>query len=288
MNRHDDQNTLQHFILTRFNILIWNKDKEGRKVRTIKWLKHRITLFENYCLPSIKNQTCKNFEWIVLFDSTTPEIYKNRIVDYQKLCPQLIPVFVTPEEGRYFSHIFRNEIVKHLNSKGGRVLTTYLDNDDALNKHFVEDLQRRALSVSEGTFINYNDGYQYYSEKGFLMLIHYPTNHFVSVVEKGDATTVKGIFGYGSHAYIHQIKDVNIKHVKGIPMWCEVVHEKNMINDAYFLNAKMVKDVDLLRREFAFNEDVKFGMGIYVFNFLPRYAKTFVRRAKERFSGRKW
>lgn len=27
-------NNIQHFILTRFNLLLWNKDKEGNKVRT--------------------------------------------------------------------------------------------------------------------------------------------------------------------------------------------------------------------------------------------------------------
>ena len=30
----NDNNDLQHFILTRFNLLLWNKDKEGHRVRT--------------------------------------------------------------------------------------------------------------------------------------------------------------------------------------------------------------------------------------------------------------
>ena len=42
------QKVLQHFILTRFNLLLWNKDKKGSKVRTIKWLEHRFALFEKY------------------------------------------------------------------------------------------------------------------------------------------------------------------------------------------------------------------------------------------------
>lgn len=43
----------------------------------------------------------------------------------------------------------------------------------------------------------------------------------------------------------------------------------------------MVRDEDLLRREFAINETVESGLGLYVFNFLPRYGRTFVRRVKE-------
>lgn len=282
-----DQTTLQHFILTRFNLLLWNRDKEGGKVRTIKWLEHRFELFEKYCLPSIKNQTCKVFEWIVLFDSSTPEKFKAKIAEYKNNCPQFIPVFVEPQNGRYFADIFRKEIVKLLSAK--RVVSTYLDNDDALAVNFVEDLQRRVLAVKDGTFINYNDGYQYYSGGGFLMRIHYPTNHFVSVVEKGDPATVKGIFGYGGHAYIHTIKDVNIEHVRNVTMWCEVVHEKNMINDAFFLfKAKMICDDHVLKNEFGIDVIVKSGIGIYVSKFLPRYVKTFLRRAKQRVFGRKW
>ena len=232
---------LQHFLLTRFNILLWRQDKEGKKVRTTKWLEHRFSLFEKYCLPSIKNQTCQNFEWIVLFDSMTPDSFKERIATYQKECPQLIPIFVEPENGWRFAEIFKDEIVKRLKSK--RVISTYLDNDDALNIGFVEDLQHRALSVIDGTFFYYDEGYQYYTEDKFMMQIHYPRNHFVSVVEQGDASTVKGIFGHGRHYYIDSIKRARIEHIKTKPMWCEVVHEKNILNDANFiLHTKMVRD----------------------------------------------
>ena len=276
---------LQHFLLTRFNILLWRQDKEGKKVRTTKWLEHRFSLFEKYCLPSIKNQTCKDFEWIVLFDSMTPDNFKERIACYQKDCPQLIPVFVEPENGWQFAEIFRREIVKRL--KANRVISTYLDNDDALNIDFVEDLQRRVATVSDGTFFYYDEGNQYYTEDNYMMQIRYPRNHFVSVVEEGDAETVKGIFGNGRHYYIDSIEGAKIEHVKTKPMWCEVVHEKNIMNDANFiLHTKMVRDENRLRQEFAIDEAVKYDIGIYMFKFMPRYMKTFVRRAK-RFIERK-
>ena len=276
---------LQHFLLTRFNILLWRQDKEGKKVRTTKWLEHRFTLFEKYCLPSIKSQTCQDFEWIMLIDSMTPDSFKERIACYQKDCPQLIPVFVEPENGFRFAEIFRDEIIKRLKAK--RVLSTYLDNDDALNIGFVEDLQHRITTVSDGTFFYYDEGYQYYTENQFVMQIHYPRNHFVSVVEQGDAATVKGVYGYGRHYYIDSIEGAKIKHIKTKPMWCEVVHEKNILNDANFiLHTKMVRDENRLKQEFAIDETVKYSIGIYLHRFLPRYIKTFGRRAK-RFIQRK-
>ncbi len=269
---------LQHFILTRFNILLWRQDKKGSKVRTTKWLEHRFLLFEKYCLPSIKNQTCHEFEWIVLFDSMTPDNFKARIEVYQKECPQLIPVFVEPEKGRIFADIFRSEVVKRLKAK--RVLTTYLDNDDALNVRHVEDIQQRAAIASDGTFINYDDGYQYYTDDMFMMRVHYPTNHFVSVVENGDPATLKGIYGFGSHATIKRIKGVKIMCVKNQRMWCEVVHEKNIMNDAKLFTVNMVRDKDVLRHDFAIDDAVMFGYGIYICKFIPRYIKTFVKKVK--------
>ena len=66
-----------------------------------------------------------------------------------------------------------------------------------------------------------------------------------------------------------------------------VVHEKNILNDANFiLHTKMVRDGNRLRQEFAIDETVRYGMGIYFRRFVPRYIKTFGRRAK-RFIERK-
>lgn len=275
----------QHFILTRFNLLLWNKAKNGRKVRSTKWLEHRFSLFEKYCLPSIKSQTCQDFEWIVLFDSMTPDSFKERITEYQKDCSQLIPVFVEPENGWRFAEIFRTEMVKRLCAK--RVVSTYLDNDDALNVSFVEDLQHRVCSMNDGTFIFYDEGYQYYKGKKYMMRIVYTKNHFVSVVEDGNPNTLKGIFGYGSHYYINKIEGAKIEHIKGLRMWCEVVHEKNVMNDAKFLRSKMVRDEELLRREFAIDETVTSGFGLYIFDFLPRYGRTFVKRTRNYLSRKK-
>lgn len=252
-------------------------------MRSREWLEHRFRLFEQYCLPSIANQTRKEFEWIVLFDSKTPDNFKERIRELQAKCPQLNPVFVEPEKGRYFAEIFRKEVVIRLTQNSGRVLTTYLDNDDALDIHFVEDVQRRASVLPNGTFIYYTDGYQFFTDHKYLMRIYYKRNHFASVVE--DASTAKTIYGYGSHYYIDKIPGAKIEYVKNLPMWCEVIHEKNMGNDAYFLKAKMVRDADILQREFALDEIVKAGISLFLFHFLPRYLKTFVRRILIRIRG---
>ena len=277
---------VNHFILTRFNLRLWRQDKNGSPVRTVEWLEHRFALFERYCLPSVVAQSCKDFQWIVLFDSKTPEAFRERIEGYRVLCPQLVPVFVEPENGRFFANIFRGEVSKRL--KADRVITTYLDNDDALAVGFVEDVQRRATELPDGTFISYTDGYQYYTDHSYVMRIHYPKNHFVSVVESGNPLILKTIYGYGSHYYIDNIPGSRIECVTSCPLWCEVIHDRNMGNDAYFLHAKMMSDPELMRRGFAVDVTVKNGAGLYMFHFLPRYVKTFFRRVGYKLFGRKW
>ena len=59
-----------------------------------------------------------------------------------------------------------------------------------------------------------------------------------------------------------------------------MVHEKNVMNDAKILTVNMVRDNDLLRHEFAIDDVVKSGLGVYMLKFVPRYARTFVWRAK--------
>ena len=78
-------------------------------------------------------------------------------------------------------------------------------------------------------------------------------------------------------------------NIENARMWCEVIHERNMINDANFLvGTKVVRDKDRLSRGFALDVDVDARLGVYAFKFLPRYLKTLVKRAKNKMRGRQW
>ena len=278
---------LQHFILTRFNIRIWTQDKNRKAVRTADWLKQRFEVFERFCLPSVARQTCKDFEWIVLFDSETPSEYRERISGFREVCPQFTPVYVEPSMGRYFRHVFRTSVAEKVHAS--RVLTTYLDNDDALSVNFVEDIQRRAADLPDGTFVYYSSGFQFFKEFGLMLRVRDVRNHFVSVVEAGSPGTLKTIFGYGSHYYIDRIPDAHIEYIEDCPLWCEVVHERNMCNDAFYLwGVKAVRDSEAMRREFGVDEDCKCTLPLLAFRFVPRYIKTLFWRARRKVCGRRW
>lgn len=94
-------------------------------------------------------------------DSETPIRYRDRIKTYAKECPQITPIYVKPEYGNCFQQIFREVVVSRF--KRERVITTYLDNDDALNVDFVGDLQGRVKDIEDNTFVCYTDGLQYFT-----------------------------------------------------------------------------------------------------------------------------
>lgn len=79
--------SIKHFIATRFNLKIeeWNTAKDGSVVLTEKWLEERFNLFEKYCFPSVANQSIKNFYWLIFFDVSTPDIFKNELRNIQMI-----------------------------------------------------------------------------------------------------------------------------------------------------------------------------------------------------------
>ena len=78
--------TFKHFILTRFNLPIFQPKVGEKKVSHLdeEYLNYRFDLFERFCLPSVKGQTCQDFRWFVLFDAATPAVFRNRIGSLQE------------------------------------------------------------------------------------------------------------------------------------------------------------------------------------------------------------
>ena len=71
-----------HIIITRFN-LDFEDDPQARCLQP-EWLEKRFDLFETYCLPSVLQQTCQNFTWVILSSDATPAQYKKRLLSYQR------------------------------------------------------------------------------------------------------------------------------------------------------------------------------------------------------------
>ena len=108
------------------------------------------------------------------------------------------------------------------------LITTNLDNDDALSVDAVELLQKSVVCTSERHIYSFLYGYQYFADRRFLIRMRYPHNHFLTLAEPFDRT-LQTIVSYTHTRAVFQLPTTYIRSGSG--QWLEIVHEDNVSND---------------------------------------------------------
>jgi hypothetical protein len=130
---------LTHVLLTRFNLP--SRGHESLVRARENWLRDRVGLFERYCLPSVLAQSSRSFTWLVYFDPQSP--------------PWLLAWLREHGDRGHFVPLLREEVPRAnlladiraaCPHPRGDLLTTNLDNDDALAVDFVERVQRAPVA----------------------------------------------------------------------------------------------------------------------------------------------
>jgi hypothetical protein len=124
---------MEHAILTRFNLP--SAGRESLVRAHAGWLAHRVELFERYCLPSVRSQTSAQFGWLVYFDPESPRWLRQRIEDWSA-DGTMVPLF----RAEVSNAELLSDIEAHLGRHDAWLVTTNLDNDDALATDFVEPI----------------------------------------------------------------------------------------------------------------------------------------------------
>ena len=277
------QPTYKHFIITLFNLKIWKEDKTHRATQTDDWLKQRLDLFERFCLPSVKGQTNQNFTWLCLFDKDTPADVRQRIASCQQQVKQLHPCYFSAEEAvEFLSHedavncrFIRRTVRGMLSGDEAFVITSNLDNDDALSCDYVERVQRQFLADQRHTLYSFVWGMQYFVRLNAIVRMHYPHNHFLTLVEdaRGDFHTVQ----YYGHARARKVlPNVDITDK---PYWLENVHGHNVSNELRITSrvryVPCLGAVDLRQ----FGVDKQFSVGLNLYNFAVKLPAYFIKIA---------
>lgn len=219
-----------HVILTRFNIA-----SPGREVairNSPGWLDRRFGLFEQFCLPSIAGQTERNFHWLIYFDKDTPAEFRDRIERDRQIFN------FTPRYVAMFDKAMIADDVRALAQPGeDLILTTRLDNDDALSNDFVARVQDVAKDARAKTVLNFTQGIA--MRKGRLYTAADHSNPFTTLVER-DLAGVETIWAKPHHELGHKWE---IAQVDGRPVWLQVVHGENVINR---IKGQLVSDIDVV------------------------------------------
>ncbi|MCR4800942.1 MAG: putative rhamnosyl transferase [Bacteroidales bacterium] len=217
-------NSFHHFLLTRFNIPqrdVYPKDKNDNAIDE-SWLIDRINLFDIYCFPSICSQVCKDFDWLVFFDKDSPRFLKDKIVIWRQECPQFFPIYVSDYDE--FMRFSMNDAICKMMGNVDFVITTRLDNDDALLDKAILEIQSSFVPCNN-TIIDFENGFCYDRGKRILCYVkNNISNQFISLIENKEE--VRTVFFYNHRKWVGNAEYIKIK----LPLWLEIVHERNLLN----------------------------------------------------------
>lgn len=210
-----------HFVQTRFSV----RASWGYQAFPLDWLEERLELFDAYCLPSVAGQTCSDFVWHVYCDRDTVPAILDELAKRAATVPQMRVVLTGPGCDNPLRHVLRAA-----RPDDEAVVTTRLDSDDAITRHYVEAIQAHAdafvKSDRETLLLNFPRGFQLDVASGRLLFDWMPRSSFHTLFERLDSelTTVLA----GNHSKFHELHPT--EHDDSIVAWLMVIHEGNVVN----------------------------------------------------------
>lgn len=168
-------------------------------------------------MPSVQAQTNQGFEWIIYFDPESPAWLVDRVAEYAEtgLFNPIYRASVSREE-------LLGDIRAVADGTGHSLVTTNLDNDDALAIDFVDRIQH-VPRQPERTAVFLATGLIRSGAKLYLRVDR--DNAFCSVVEPWDAPTT-----CWSDWHVLLRRTMPVIELRGTPGWLQVVHGENVSN----------------------------------------------------------
>ena len=220
---------MKHFILTRYNCG-WKPDvpiqvkrmTTGGQVGAVEWLESRRKLFEAYCLPSIRAQTARDFRLILAVSKDTPTGYFDFLDRWSDINIEL--------HAGSFGEPFKRSLFDRCG--GGLLLTTRLDNDDAIAPRFVERIRSVARThASDEPLLIDVWGHQFLAGKNLFVVENYGMQHasqYCSVLST--TSQYKWVFE-DEHGKMPQAIERMVKIRESL--YVTVIHEQNLGNHAF-------------------------------------------------------
>lgn len=225
----------KHYVLTKFNLGLYSNPDKRIKIKPDVWMEHRFQLFEKYTLPSMVNQSCQNFSWLLLIDKQTPKRFIDRIENFGysniKICYK----------------DWRITTCKHHDFD---ILTTRIDNDDAFHTDFIKKIQCEYIKQidSKPFVISFLSGYLMDLKSNKIILRNWNTNNCPTLVTSGKQGVFKSV--RSDHTKLRtKYKTFHIQRFE--PYWLLTIHSQNLCNDKMlrkYLSASKKKKKKKMRK----------------------------------------
>jgi len=232
-------NRLDHWIITPFNVSLydWTAQKAAQtKCATHDaWMTHRVPLFWETAAKSIASQTCQDFRWLLLFDHRTPMGVMDNIRSHIDSRTEIMFFAGTmhqwenkPEAAANFARI-RQHIKERVRLGTTHVISTMLDNDDALHVEHVSLVQQAAIEFAgDRQLLILPISTHYRTSDGRAMDVELVRhNVFYSLVERiGIEPDIIYRYPHWSVPNYYPCRTINEKR----PMGIQIVHKHNCMN----------------------------------------------------------
>lgn len=235
----------KHFIITRYNVKVkgWEETRDKEPIDD-NWMRHRFELFRNYCFPSILNQSNQNFIWLLFLNDDTKEEFRNQLEELVAPHSNIKLVYINGSS-EFYAQLCQS-IGVYLKDEQ-YLITTRLDNDDAIRKDFIERIQRD-FDNQKYALIEYPNGLSLQVEpKKMLAFLHDRLNPFISLIEEievlKEGIRFKTVMYYQQHRQWRE-SDVEVFSNTEIRPWLQIIHSKNKANT--FKAKRLTGDKDLL------------------------------------------
>lgn len=187
-----------HLIITRFMIEFWPFGNFTSKIYTKDYVMNGIRVMKKYLVPSLANQSCKNFIWVLKIGDKANITYIKSLFKLNNIFESVI--------------IYEKDIKNYIKnvSKGFDVLvTTRIDYDDRIYYDAVNDI-RKAININKPILLyGYNCGLCYYESDNKYYEFNPSYNNqgvmsiFVSlIIVINKVNDTYNIFDLGSHIFV--------------------------------------------------------------------------------------
>lgn len=234
----------KHYLITRFNIGIYGRSKVDPEA----WMPERIRLFKTYCAPSVRTQTCQDFSWIVLVDRRTPDRDQHDILNAMRPEVDELVYVDVPDRFKFkedegeplWLPTFRLMV---LSTQADIIITSRLDNDDAIASDFMQEVKTMAARGCSGAVVDFPYGSVYDESSGKAYAVnHAKGSSFISLVSRVSSKMHTVYRACHRTVAIHATKYMPVPNKS--EMWLMVLHGNNMSNRRWFeKNAELSYEV---------------------------------------------
>lgn len=205
----------QHLVITRLTIKLFYSDFAPQ------WLEERLRLFRTYCVPSMAEQTNREYEWIILCDEATDPGFIDEVEHCRSLVPQLRIVKTSKERDVHIPDALGPLIRPDTEA----LITTRLDGDDSFHAETIAVIQAYeeafAESLNRTWVLDFPLGYRYDERNRRLYEVFWMYSPFATLFEKLRPGK-RFLNVYRNHHRLHLFSPAHFD--LSIPGWLQVIH----------------------------------------------------------------